>query len=553
MNRMTRPAETVFTGGSVFSAGMSASRAGGVAIADGVIVAVGDDAELRGLIGPHTREIDLNGGVLLPGFQDAHAHPVQAGVELLQCELGAAHDAEGCLALVARYAAAHPDDEWITGGGWSMEFFPGGTPTAESLDTAVRDRPVMLHNRDHHGVWVNSLALRLAGIDAATPDPADGRIERHTDGSPTGTLHEGAAALVERLVPPIDADFAYAGLMRAQDELVALGITGWQDAMVGAVFGLPDIADAYHRAVTQGTLVARVVGAQWWERDRGVEQLAGMLTRRDAAAELGHPERFRLDSVKIMLDGVAENFTAAMTKPYFDGHGHPTGNSGHSFLDPAGLDDAVVAIDAAGLQVHLHALGDRAVREGLDALERARETNGVTDGRHHLAHLQVVDAADVPRFAALGATANIQAYWASHEPQMDELTIPFLDPSLVDRQYVFAELHRAGAHLAGGSDWPVSTANPLEAAHAAVNRVDSGEDAPPLGPEQALDLGTFLAAYTAGSARVNHRDTTTGHLRVGYAADLAVLDRDPFRRPTGEIADAVVVSTWIDGRRVYEA
>ncbi|WP_308220602.1 amidohydrolase [Humibacter sp. RRB41] len=550
---MTRAADTVFTGGSIFSEGMTVSRPGGVAVTNGLIVAAGDDDELRGLVAPRTRVVDLHGGLLLPGFQDAHAHPVQGGVELLQCNLVGAADAAECVARVAAYRREHPDEEWITGGGWSMEFFTGGTPTAAALDAVITDRPVMLHNRDHHGVWVNSRALQLAGIDASTRDPADGRIERDADGSPTGTLHEGAAALVERLIPPIDADFAYSGLLRAQRELLALGITGWQDAMVGAVFGLPDIADTYHRAVEEGALVARVVGAQWWERDRGVEQLEEMLTRRDAAGALGHPERFRLDSVKIMLDGVAENFTAAMTKPYFDGHGHATENSGHSFLDPEALADAVVAIDAAGLQVHLHALGDRAVREGLDALERARGANGVTDGRHHLAHLQVVDSVDVPRFAALGAAANIQAFWASHEPQMDELTIPFLDPSLVDRQYVFAELRDAGARLAGGSDWPVSTADPLEAAHAAVNRVDSGEDVPPLGPEQALDLGTFLAAYTAGSAWVNHRDATTGHLAVGYAADLAVLDRDPFRRPADEIADAVVVGTWVDGQRAYGA
>jgi predicted amidohydrolase YtcJ len=532
---------------------MTTSEAGGIAVRDGVILALASDEQLAVLIGPDTTVVDLAGGLLLPGFQDAHAHPIAGGVELLQCDLVGAADAAECLARVAEYAREHPDTGWIVGAGWSMEFFEGGTPTAAALDAVVADRPVMLHNRDHHGLWVNSMALALANIDAATPDPSDGRIQRLADGSPSGTLHEGAAALVERLAPAVDADLAYMGLLRAQQELFALGITSWQDAMVGDVFGLPDTAEVYRRAVGEGTLLARVVGAQWWQRDRGVEQLQRMLSRRDEIARLGHPERLRLDSVKIMVDGVAENFTAAMLKPYLDAHGHPTGNDGHSFLDPEALADAAVAIDAAGMQVHFHALGDRAVREALDAVQRAQEANGVTDGRHHLAHLQVVDITDVPRFAALGAAANIQAFWASHEPQMDELTIPFLDPSAVDRQYVFAELRDAGARLVGGSDWPVSTADPLEAAHAAVNRVDSGEDAPPLGPEQALDLATFLSAYTAGSAWVNHRDDTTGRLEVGHAADVVVLDRDPFTRPNDEIADARVVGTWVDGVRVFEA
>ena len=546
-------ADLVFVGGSVFTAGEEAPRRADVAVSDGLILAIGTAEEIGELVGAGTRVVEASGRLILPGFQDAHAHPLFAGVELLQCDLTPATDAADCLRIIGEYAAAHPEAEWIQGAGWSMEFFDGGTPTAAALDAVVSDRPVLLSNRDHHGAWVNSHALELAGLSAHTPDPVDGRIERAADGSPSGTLHEGATNLVESLAPPLDDELAYRGLLRAQEELFALGVTSWQDAWVGAQSGLADSLDVYRRALENGDLRARVVAALWWERDRGIEQLDDMLRRRDAIAAIGAPERLRADTVKIMVDGVAENFTAAMTAPYLDGHGHPTDNSGLSFIDPAVLADAVTRIDATGMQVHFHALGDRAVREALDALQAARDANGVTDGRHHLAHLQVVAETDVERFAVLGAAANLQALWACHEAQLDELTIPFLEPRLVERHYPFGDLQRAGVRLVAGSDWPVSSADPLAAAHVAVNRVGPGSDAEPLGSAaQKLDLATALSAYTAGSAYVNHREHMTGSLAVGLAADLVVLDRDPFAGPTDRIADTRVLSTWIDGECVFE-
>jgi predicted amidohydrolase YtcJ len=241
-----------------------------------------------------------------------------------------------------------------------------------------------------------------------------------------------------------------------------------------------------------------------------------------------------------------------MIAPYRDAHGHDTANRGISFVDPTLLRRAVEALDAAGMQVHFHALGDRAVREALDAVEAARSANGFRDTRPHLAHLQVVHPSDVPRFRALGATANLQPFWASHEPQMDELTIPFLAPDLAGRQYPFGDLWRAGAHLAAGSDWPVTTPDPLQGIHVAVNRAHHGSGRAAFLPEQRLDLATALTAYTAGSAFVNRLDDT-GSIRPGFRADLVVLDRDPFRAPVEEIGDASVAMTFVDGRCVYSA
>jgi predicted amidohydrolase YtcJ len=241
-----------------------------------------------------------------------------------------------------------------------------------------------------------------------------------------------------------------------------------------------------------------------------------------------------------------------MLEPYRDAHGHDTDNRGLSFIPAEKLTEYAIAADATGFQLHFHALGDRAVREALDAIEAAAAANGDTDGRHHLAHIQIIDDADVPRFAAVGAVANMQPLWACHEDQMDELTLPFLAVSAASRQYPFGDLQRAGVRLAGGSDWPVSSADPLAGVHIAVNRVAPLSDAEPLGgPHQRLDLATALAAYTSGTAYVNHRDHDTGYLRAGYLANLVIVEPNPFAVPAEELYACQVASTWIDGERVY--
>jgi predicted amidohydrolase YtcJ len=543
-------ADVIFTGGQIFTGAGRPVTGHAVLVADGRIFDVVPQGAAQNHRGPATEVIDLAGALLSPGFQDAHIHPVGGGVELLQCSLADSADAAETLKRVAAYAADHPDG-WILGGGWSMDHFPGGAPTRGLLDAVVGDRPVLVASRDHHSVWASTAAIRLAGIDADTPDPVDGRIEREADGFPAGTFHEGAGDLFDGVKPEIDDELAYAGLLRAQAELLKLGVTGWQDAMIGTVATMPPNLPAYRRALEEDTLIAHVRGAQWWVRDTGAEQIAGMVERRDEFERLGD-DRFTLGTVKIMVDGVAENFTAAMKSPYLDAHGHETDNAGLSFIDPARLREYVTELDRLGFQVHFHALGDRAVQEALDAVQAAREANGPGDGRHHLAHLQVVSEDDAARFADLGAIANLQALWACHETQLDELTLPFLRDGLEARQYPFGDLHRAGARLAAGSDWPVSSADPLAAIHIAVNRVSPGSaDAPLGGAQQRLDLATAFAAYTSGSAYVNHRDHDTGTIAPGYRADLVVIEPNPFALPADRIHESTVASTWVGGVPVY--
>jgi predicted amidohydrolase YtcJ len=538
-------ADLVLVGGSVLTMDPANPTATAVAVEGGRIVAVGDDRSIDALTGPRTRRIDLQGRTLLPGFTDAHVHPVLAGVALLRCGL---HDLpesrDAYVAFIRNYAAENPELDWIIGSGWAMAAFPGGTPTREDLDTAVPDRPAFFENRDGHGAWVNSRALELAAITRDTADPADGRIERTPDGEAQGTLHEGAMGLVERLLPEPSIDELVEGLGLAQAYLHRLGITAWQDAWVEER-GL----EAYRRFAGSGRLTARVVAAQWWDRNDDARQIDRLVEDRERSS-IG---RLRATSVKLMLDGVVENFTASVLEPYLDANGHSTANRGIDFIDLEALKGYVTTLDALGFQSHFHALGDRAVRQGLDAIEAARRANGMTDTRPHLAHLQIVDPADWPRFAALGAGANIQPLWARAEAQMTELTLPFLPPERGAMQYPFRSLVAAGARLVGGSDWMVSTPNVMEQVEVAVRRIDpDAGDREPFLPHESISLQAALRAYTMGGAWANHADDVTGSIEAGKLADLVVLDRDIEREPTEPLGDAQVLLTLVEGEPVFE-
>jgi hypothetical protein len=518
-----------------------ASTRDAIAIAGGRILSVGDLGDVRRTAAKHTESIDAGGGLVTPGFIDAHVHPIFGGLKLLNCSLQDAANLSEAIEVVSSYAARHPDREWIWGGGWAMPWFEHGLPSATALDRVVSDRPVFLYNRDGHAAWLNSKALELAGITAGTPDPFDGRIERLPDGSPQGTLHEGAMGIAEAILPEPGATELERALLAGQDYLLAFGITGWQDADVQ-----PPQDAAYLTITGRGELIASVVGALWWDRHRGLEQIEELIGRRTLMGP-----RYRPTSVKLMLDGVAENFTAAMLEPYGDGKGKRTGNGGIDFIEPGRLVEIVTDLDRLGFQCHFHAIGDRAVRNALDAVETARKANGDVGLMHHVAHIQFVHDDDIGRFRPLRVAANAQAYWACHEPQMDELTLPFLDPLQVDRLYPFGRILRSGAQMVMGSDWYVSTPNPMLQAEVAVTRRSPGDPgAAPLLPNDSLTLTEALDAFTLGSATINRVDDRVGSIEAGKDADLVIFDRDPFRE--APIGEAEVVATLVGGKVVYE-
>ena len=562
-------ADWIFHSGRIFDGRRLLPGTPAVAVTGGVITAIGTDAEARAAAGPHATVVDLRGRLLAPGFTDAHVHAVMGGMERLGCDLSLCAGADEVLARIAACASS-TDGGWITGGGWHKADFPGGYPTRQALDAVVPDRPVYLVNADHHSAWVNSRALEFAGIDAATPDPQDGLLERDASGNPDGTLHEGAMDLVNRVIPRATVEDMRAGLLEAQRYLHSVGVTGWQEAILGDYAGYPEASAAYRALLDEGLLTGRAAGALWVPRSTSLatvpDLVADFIARREQNAAAG----FRTTSAKIMVDGVPENRTAAMLEPYLQpcacagaaGHeGAPapgkaadgaSAGRGLTYLPEDVLAAVVTALDAAGFDLHLHVIGDRAVREGLDAVERARRANGSGAGRHHMAHLQIIHPADVARFGELDVTANLQALWACNDAQMRELTVPLIGEERAGWQYPFASLAASGARLAMGSDWPVSSPDPWQAIHVAVNRrhPDDGSDGPLL-PGEALSLQTALAAYTSGSAWLNRQDDG-GRIVPGAPADLAVLTLDPFSLPPEELHTVGTDMTLVAGQPVFE-
>jgi predicted amidohydrolase YtcJ len=540
--------------GTVLTPDAPSGQAQAIAIDGQKIVAVGSDAEIREHVSAATRVIDLKGRLALPAFGDAHIHATTGGLESLQCNLLGVRDREGCLERVAAVAATLPDDGWVLGGGWSFEAFGAAGPLAVDLDRAAGGRPVYMPNRDHHSAWVSSAVLERAGITADTPDPFDGRIERYEDGTPTGALHDGAMALAAAVAPQPTDEMIKQGFLAAQSYLHSQGITHWQDACVGTALslGIYDPFNAYRMAAREGLMTAQVIGALWWDRTRGIEQIDELRARREQALADG----FRATTVKIMVDGVCETHTAALTEPYVLPHAHD--HTGNLFLDPDVMREAVAILDADGFQVHFHALGDRAVHLALDTLEALpQERWGL--GRHHLAHIQLVRPEDIGRFARLGAVANFQPLWACNEPQMTEFSVPVLGPERYDWQYRIGSLLRSGAHVAFGSDWPVSTADVVQELHVAVNRTlstaygvpDTPETTEPFLPDEAITIREALACFSESVAYVNGLDEQIGQLTVGRRADIAVMNENLLEIPRDQIGHTAVDLTVAGGRLVY--
>lgn len=542
LGESTAPADLVLKSGAIYTLDGPRSWAQALAVRAGRIVYVGTDREVAPYAAPSTRVVDLQGKMVLPAFQDVHIHPISAGMEANSCELSGLTKADEYVAAIKRYADAHPSTPWITGGGWLMSAFgPGGQARRELIDAVVSDRPVFLWSTDGHTAWANTRALELAKITNQTPDPRDGRIDRDPKtGVAIGSLQEGAADLVLKVIPPPTLQQREAGLRYAIKLLNGYGITAIQDAQV-----FEDDLKTYRSVDGQGALSLRVVAAIWWEHGQGLEQI-DKIERLRADYTAGHIDA---GTVKIMQDGVMENYTAVMLKPYLK---RPGNQRGIPMVEPGLLKDAVTRLDADGFQVHFHAIGDGAVRESLDAIEQAQHVNGNLGHRHHISHLELIDPADIPRFRELGVIANFQPLWAYADEYITNLTFPFLGPERSSRLYQIGTLYRSGAVVAFGSDWSVSSPNPLEEIQVAVTRMGpAGETHTPFLPRERIDLPEALAAFTINAAYTNRLEKMTGSLEVGKDADLIVLDRNLFTIPPTQIARTHVLVTLFEGRPVY--
>lgn len=534
-------ADTVYHTGKIYTVNEENPWAQAVAIRNGRIAFVGTDDGVRSHIGPDTVVHDLRGRLMLPGFQDAHIHPIDSGMQALACSL---YDVRGVAAYqerIAEYAAANPDVAWILGGGWSMaEFGPGGMPGRDILDELVPDRPVYLVSADGHSGWANSVALTIAGIDRNTDNPPDGIIDKDAEtGEPIGSLQEGAMDLVAKHIPEPTPDERLQGLIYARDMLHAYGITSIQDA-----YAFEGDLQAYTNLDAADDLNLRVVAALWWERGQSEEQIPHLKELRDRFSK----GNIRATSVKIMQDGVVENYTAVMLEPYRTeegGHGIP-------MLDPEFLKEAVSLLDAEGFQVHFHAIGDGAVRQSLDAVEEAQRRNGDLGHRHHISHLQFVHPSDVPRFAALNVVANFQPLWAYADDYVIDLTLPFISDATANSMYPIKSIMDWGGTVAFGSDWAVSTANPFPQIETAVNRYDADtHDTVVMNPEQRITVEQAIRAFTLNAAFVNRQDDRTGSIAKGKLADLIVVDRNILEIDTDEISEAKVLLTLFEGQPVY--
>jgi predicted amidohydrolase YtcJ len=531
-------ADIVLRHGHIYTMDERHPWAESIAVGKGRILFIGADKGLRPYMDDHTKVIELSGKFVMPSFIDSHVHPLSAGIEMQQLDVGTLQTKEEILKAVKEYADAHPKAAWIIGNTWQLPVFPGANPKKEWLDEIVPDRPVLMTSADGHSIWVNSKALELAGVNKDTPDPPNGRIERNENGEPSGTLRESASRLIEKVAPEPTEEQRLDGLKAAVQKMNQLGITGFQDASVQE-----DSLKIYAQADQQGILTARVRAAQYADPklppDDQIEKFKEFRAKY-------HGDHYNADSVKIFADGVIEANTAAMLQPYLDGKK----DRGIYNWQPDALNSFVKALDQEKFQIHIHAIGDGAIREALDALEYARKQNGPRDARPIIAHLQVIDSADIPRFHSIPVIACFQPLWAFEDDYIKDMTYTKIGPERSRELYPIGSVVKAKGPIAFGSDWSVSSVNPLDGIEVAVTRCDP--DQPPcnnpLLPNEKIDLATALRAYTLGAAYANFWDKETGSLETGKSADLIVLSQDLFKIPPADINQTKVEMTIFEGK-----
>jgi predicted amidohydrolase YtcJ len=554
----TAKAATIIRGARVFTGDNRNTIAEAIAIGkDGRILGVDSYKRLKRFANSKTQVLDAAGGTVMAGIHDGHVHPMYAGLRslnpsLFDAELTAADVRAAVTTFLDDPAYGTGPDAWLTVEGWN----PAGTPTDTLPHKTILDglgaveRPIALNGSDGHNLWVNSRALAIAGIDASTPDPVGGEIVKDGSGQPSGVLKDAAQDLVRPFIPPATDEQTFDAITRAFAQMAAGGITTVLDAWVE-----PWQLDVYGALASYALLPQRVTPALLVPGDMVGDPGAVLAEARRLARDYGEVPGLRFGTVKVFMDGVIEYpaQTAALLEPYLDADGNPTDHYGDLYVDAGTMGELVTVFDAAGWQVHAHAIGDGAVRAALDGYEIARAANGHRRNRHTIAHLQLVHPDDYGRFAELDVVPDMQLQWATRNVWTMEALLPFIGPERHARMYPARSMLEAGAPLAGGSDWPVDPLYPWNQVQTAVDRFGIYGEEEPLYPEEGISRTQSLRMHTRATAYQLHQEAMTGTLETGKYADLVLLDRDITTCPVSEIHEAVPQLTMVGGNPVFDA
>jgi predicted amidohydrolase YtcJ len=529
-------ADRILLNARVWTGDPARPRAEALAIQGSRILAVGSVAEVKALAGPATEVLDLRGRFVAPGFNDSHLH----FLVLETVDLADAADVPEVQRRIRAHAAAHPDEGWVSGRGWTYGAFPGGLPHRRLLDAVVSDRPAFLLAYDGHTAWANTRALERAGLTRETPDPPQGAIVRDAGGEPTGVLKEAAMALVRRHIPAPTADELYRALRLRLDQAASYGLTSVQNASF-----VPAELPVYERAIADGAMKVRLYWALPFTKDPAPEELARV---RELRAR--HPgPLLKFGAVKGMLDGVVESKTAAMFEPYGGG-----GGSGQLNWSDAELFRTAALYDREGFQILLHAIGDRAISQALDAFAHAARANGPRDRRHRVEHIEAPRSQDIARFRELGVIASTQALFANPDRNTLEVYAANLGPARESRAMAFRSLDEAGAVQAFGSDWPVYPMEPLRGIYCAATRMTpAGTPAGGWQPQERIGVEAALRHFTVDGAYASFEEHRKGRLAPGLLADLVVLSDDILSLPPSRLLEVKVLLTVMDGQDTFRA
>ena len=533
-------ADLAIVNGKVHTSDEANRVAQAVAIRGNTILKVGTNDEIKSVTGPGTRVIDAHGATVAPGFNDSHVHFLSGGRSLSDVDLAGLTTLPQVQDKIRAFAAAKPADAWIKGRGWLYTPFANGSPTRQQLDAVVPDRPAVMTCYDGHSVWVNSKVLELAGITKATRDPVNGLIVRDSRGEPTGHLKESAADLISHVMPRATDEDKRAALKAAVAHANRSGITSIQNA--GGALEEMAIYDAVKKA---GDLTVRAYLAT--SARPGITE--GDADKMDALrTQHGDDPTLHTGIVKLYADGVIESKTAAMLAPY-----QGTKSAGTPNYTSDDLNRIVAMMDKRGWQIQIHAIGDRAIRMSLDALEKAAAANPAParGRRHRIEHIEAVSAADIARFGSLGVIASQQPIHAALGDVNQAMPAgPWPDaigPERASRAWAWKSILTAGGRLTFGSDWPVAPLEPAQGIWLASTRVKANQ-----AEDQRLTIDQAIAGYTRWPAYASFEEQRKGTLAAGMLADVAVLTSDITAAPIAAPGDVVVAVTIFDGKVVYE-